>query len=71
MKKYLQRFKSKVKESMYLVHAAHVSAPSFFFALVHVRQAQVLRGLLPPFSFSSSSSSRQQKNSKAASMEIE
>jgi hypothetical protein len=71
IQKYLQRFKSKVKESMYLAHAAPVSAPSSFFALAHIHLAQALRGLLPPFSFSSSSSSRQQKNLKATSMEIE
>jgi hypothetical protein len=55
---------------MYLAHATPVSAPFFFFALDHIHQAQVLRGPLPPFSFSSSSSSRQQKSLKATSMEI-
>jgi hypothetical protein len=55
---------------MYLAHATSVSVPFSFFALAHIHQAQVLRGLLPPFSFSSSSSSRQQKSLKATSMEI-
>jgi hypothetical protein len=55
---------------MYLAHATPVSAPSSFYALAHVHQAQATKGsfLLP--SFSSSSSSRRQKSLKATSMEI-
>jgi hypothetical protein len=56
---------------MYLAHATPVSAPFSFFALAHVHQAQAMKGSLPLPSFSSSSSSRQQKNLKAALMEIE
>jgi hypothetical protein len=56
---------------MYLAPVDSPSAPFFSYALAHVCQAQAMENLLPPFSFSSSSSSRQQKNLKASSMEIE
>jgi hypothetical protein len=42
---------------MYLAHATSASAPSFFSILAHMRQVQALKGLLPPFSLFSSSSS--------------
>jgi hypothetical protein len=54
---------------MYLAHATPTSAPSFFYALAHVHQAQAMKGLLLLPS-SSSSSSRQQRSLKAPSMEI-
>jgi hypothetical protein len=55
---------------MYLAHATPASAPSFFSVLAHMHQAQALKGLLPPFSLFSSSSSRSISLLMAPSMEI-